>query len=319
MPEYCAYTYFKPHQRGKLEVTVSRTAYRGSWPAGQVEIDVGTVGINDKGSPFLARLVKQVRTLIENGTQKTLSFSVTTPIRVEIRVANPIPPTPSGAAPWAPSSDSCSCPPVAEAPGAAGGLGQSQATQSALSRSGCLRTKRMTPAQCQSVRRVSKRLSVTAMCVVPDDPRGRDVPALPASPHRPVLEVDVLSVEPEALVEAAELVEHRPAQEQESAEHPVGLRRLRRRRLVEVEVAALARTTPRSGVRLHDRAPVTVGNLRREGCEQPSRIDHRRPGDTAARMTPMKSRSAADRARVGHRVGVDRERRRRPSCVRLRD
>src|SRR5262249_30326126 len=34
----------------------------------------------------------------------------------------------------------------------------------AFSRSGCLRTNRTTPAQCQSVRRVSQRLSVSALC-----------------------------------------------------------------------------------------------------------------------------------------------------------
>src|SRR3954453_21812207 len=55
------------------------------------------------------------------------------------------------------------------------------------------------------------------------DDRGRHVPALPARPCGAVGEVDVLAVEAEALVEAAELVEHRAAQKQEAAEHPVRL------------------------------------------------------------------------------------------------
>ncbi len=54
----------------------------------------------------------------------------------------------------------------------------------ALSRSGCLRTKRTIPRQCQSVRRVRKRRSVTA-CVRVRDDRLRDVPALPAGLARP--------------------------------------------------------------------------------------------------------------------------------------
>src|ERR1044072_5149949 len=71
-------------------------------------------------------------------------------------------------------------------------------------------------------------------------PRGRDVPALPASLRGAVAEVDVLAVEAEAGVEAAQLVEHRAAQQDEAAEEPVRLRGLRRI-LAEVIVRALAR------------------------------------------------------------------------------
>src|SRR5204862_1252873 len=58
------------------------------------------------------------------------------------------------------------------------------------------------------------------------DDRRRDVPPLPAGLPGSVAEVDVLAVEAEALVEAAELVEHRAAEHEERAEHPVGLDRL---------------------------------------------------------------------------------------------
>src|SRR4029079_7601712 len=68
------------------------------------------------------------------------------------------------------------------------------------------------------------------------DDRLRDVPALPAGFRRAVAEVDVLSVEPVARVEAAELVEHLPPEEEEGREHPVGLRRLRGPVLEEVVV-----------------------------------------------------------------------------------
>src|SRR5258707_9634587 len=40
--------------------------------------------------------------------------------------------------------------------------------------------------------------------------------------HRAVLQIDVLAVEAKALVEAAELFEHRPTHHQEPGEHPIG-------------------------------------------------------------------------------------------------
>src|SRR5919108_3970870 len=73
---------------------------------------------------------------------------------------------------------------------------------------------------------------------MPDD-RVRDVPALPAGLGSSIGEVDLLAVEAVAVVEAAELVEHLAAQEQERAQHPVGLDRLLRP-LVEQVVIPLA-------------------------------------------------------------------------------
>ena len=65
-------------------------------------------------------------------------------------------------------------------------------------------------------------MSITLRPVV-RDARRRDVPALPAGAHRAVAEVDVLDIVAVALVPAAELVQHRAAQEQERAEQPVRL------------------------------------------------------------------------------------------------
>jgi hypothetical protein len=96
-PEYCAYTYFKPHQRGTLEVSLSRTAYNGSAPGGEVTLLVGGVRIDSKNAPEVVPRY-HVTTLIPNGTQKWVRLPVNeTPVRVEIRIAAStlIPPTAS--------------------------------------------------------------------------------------------------------------------------------------------------------------------------------------------------------------------------------
>ena len=109
-------------------------------------------------------------------------------------------------------------------------------TARAASRGACARS-----ARCRAVpeRAPREEAPVGHGRVVVRDDGGRHVPALPARVRGAVAEVDVLAVEAEARVEAAELVEHRAAQEQEGAEHPVGLDRLGRA-LVEVVVRALA-------------------------------------------------------------------------------
>src|SRR5438477_81000 len=72
---------------------------------------------------------------------------------------------------------------------------------------------------------------------VPDD-GARHIPALPARLRGSVTEIDILSVEPEAGVEPAELFEHRAAEEHEASEEPVRLHRLVRL-VVEVVVVVL--------------------------------------------------------------------------------
>src|SRR3954467_12378125 len=77
------------------------------------------------------------------------------------------------------------------------------------------------------------------LVLVPDDGL-RHVPPLPPGTQRAVLQGDVLAVQAEALVEPAELLEHRPPQEQEAAPHPIGPHPLLRLRLAQMEATPLA-------------------------------------------------------------------------------
>ncbi len=84
-PQFCAWTYFKPGQRGTLEVTLARTGYKGSAPAGRAMIQVGTVGVAAKGIPYMVRIEQTRHAVIRNGAQETLPIPVSrTPLRVEV-------------------------------------------------------------------------------------------------------------------------------------------------------------------------------------------------------------------------------------------
>ncbi len=98
-PDWCSYTYYRPNEKGTLEITLSRTGYNGAAPPGRVKLIIGTVRINPATEfPVLGRVWRIVHTVIHNATQETLSIPVEqTPVRVEIRTANPIPPTASDA------------------------------------------------------------------------------------------------------------------------------------------------------------------------------------------------------------------------------
>ena len=130
--------------------------------------------------------------------------------------------------------------------------------------------------------------------VVVDRDRLRDVPALPAGLARAVGEVDLLAVEPVALVEAAELVEQLAAEEEERAEQPVGGGRLGRV-LVEQVVAALALLRARAG----GGAACGGRSCRRRSGSSGARAgggrrgSGARGGDPAARVLSANSRSAA--------------------------
>ena len=55
-PNWCSYTYFKPHQRGTLVVTLGRPGYNGSAPAAKVRVVVGSVRIDkSQATPTLRR------------------------------------------------------------------------------------------------------------------------------------------------------------------------------------------------------------------------------------------------------------------------
>src|SRR4030095_319059 len=71
------------------------------------------------------------------------------------------------------------------------------------------------------------------------DDRFGHVPAFPAGLRGPVAEVDVLAVETEAGIEAAEVVEHLAAKQEDRGRHPVGRSGLRRA-LVELVVVDLS-------------------------------------------------------------------------------
>jgi hypothetical protein len=139
---------------------------------------------------------------------------------------------------------------------------------------------------------------------VGDDGVGH-VPALPAGLRGAVAEVDVLAVEAEAGVEAAELVQQLPSQEQERAEHPVRLHRLRRE-LVELVVLDLARLRAQD---LPERRPAHDGAsdrrepaARRLACS--IRILQLRPEDPGARMGLGEFPEHGHGVRPGLGVGV---------------
>lgn len=92
-PYFCAWTYFKPGQRGTLEVTLSRTGYNGTLPAGQATLTIGTVGVAAKGIPDIAKVERVVHAVVLNGKAETLKIPVAhTPVRVEFLMKNPLPP-----------------------------------------------------------------------------------------------------------------------------------------------------------------------------------------------------------------------------------
>ena len=139
------------------------------------------------------------------------------------------------------------------------------------------------------------------------DDRRRHVPALPAGLHGAVLKVDVLAVEAKALVEPAELLEHRAAQHQEAAEHPVGRHRRLGRRLVEVVVVALPRIDEPKRRAPHDRPehgreppprglPVPSGNTMR-GPATPQLWPRLHEGAAARRRRPRPGRRPGSRRR----------------------
>src|SRR5215213_3431981 len=119
---------------------------------------------------------------------------------------------------------------------------------------------------------------------VPHDGGGH-VPALPARLRGAVGEIDVFAVEPEAGVEAAELLEHRAAQEHETPEEPIRPHRLVR---LVAEVVVLALPLERRTQTAQRRAARERAAYRREPAtrrhELAMNAGHARTGDSAPRM-----------------------------------
>ncbi len=88
-PGESAYTYFRPGQRGTLEVTLSRTGFNGDAPPGRAHLRVGTVRIDrNQGVPVIGRVLLERRAVIRNGTSQTLKIPVErTPVRVELSIS----------------------------------------------------------------------------------------------------------------------------------------------------------------------------------------------------------------------------------------
>ncbi len=83
-PNWCSYTYFKPHQHGTLVVTLGREGYNGSAPAAKVSVDVGSVRINKNQTAQLQDVSHDIHLLVRNGSTQTLRIPVETPVRVEV-------------------------------------------------------------------------------------------------------------------------------------------------------------------------------------------------------------------------------------------
>src|SRR5215210_7601445 len=88
-------------------------------------------------------------------------------------------------------------------------------------------------------RSASQERTVSLRRVHMRDDSLRHVPAFPAGSRGPVTEIDVLPVEPVALVESAQLGEHVSAKKKERAQHPLGFGRADGT-MVQLVVSALA-------------------------------------------------------------------------------
>ena len=141
-----------------------------------------------------------------------------------------------------------------------------------------------------------------------NDGGGGNEPALPARAHRPVAEIDVLAVEAEAVVEAAELIEHLTPQEDERADQPLGVGGLGRL-LVQEVVVALARPWVEEPAkrrpadeRAPDRGKGSTARLPAAVRVAQLRADHTRPG---IRVTEL--REYRDDVLAGMGVGVGQD------------
>jgi hypothetical protein len=141
--------------------------------------------------------------------------------------------------------------------------------------------------------------------VVVPHPRGRHVPPLPTRARGAIGEVDVLPVHPEAGVPTAELVEHRPPQEQEGAEQVVGSDGLGRT-LVEAVVTSLEPLRREEQPQRRPPDERRAGSRERAAGRLPAAVGvvHLRPGDPAARPGVHEVAERCDRARLGHGVRV---------------
>jgi hypothetical protein len=88
-PNWCTYTYYKPHQHGTLVVSIGRQAYNGSAPPGRVRIRAGTVVVDQNQQPQFGRVTYRRWLTVKNLSAHTIRIPVaSTPVRVELRTPN---------------------------------------------------------------------------------------------------------------------------------------------------------------------------------------------------------------------------------------
>ena len=85
-PNWCSYTYFKPNQKGVLELTLGRQGYGGTTPGALTRVVVGTVRIDRNESAQIDNELYDRHILVANGSVRVLRIPVVTPFRVEISV-----------------------------------------------------------------------------------------------------------------------------------------------------------------------------------------------------------------------------------------
>jgi hypothetical protein len=79
------YTYFPKGGPGTLVIDLSRTAYRGAGPPGHATIRVGTVRLDQNGTPQLDTVLAVRHAVVRNGKEVTTRIPVTsTPVEVQI-------------------------------------------------------------------------------------------------------------------------------------------------------------------------------------------------------------------------------------------
>jgi hypothetical protein len=90
------YTYFPPGGPGVVEIQLSRTAYNGPGAPGRATIRVGTVRLDPKGVPELARVTAVRHALVRNGRLVKVFVPVAaTPVTVSVTMTHFSTPTDS--------------------------------------------------------------------------------------------------------------------------------------------------------------------------------------------------------------------------------
>ena len=70
-----------------MNVDLSRTAFTGAGPPGRATVRVGTVKLNDEGTPVLGRVIAVRHAIVRNGKRTVVRIHVpTTPVTVLVNM-----------------------------------------------------------------------------------------------------------------------------------------------------------------------------------------------------------------------------------------